>query len=112
VFQTCRRDIARVAANPNVFMKLGGMAMPINGYGWHWDTAPPSSEAFVAAQGDYYRAAIDLFSPARCMFESNFPVDKPCPTPPCGTPSNASPRRSRSAKKTRHSAPAPPSSIA
>jgi L-fuconolactonase len=63
-------------ADPNVFMKLGGMAMPLNGYGWHRDSSPPSSEAFVAAQGDYYRAAIDLFSPARCMFESNFPVDK------------------------------------
>jgi L-fuconolactonase len=76
VFQAWRRDIAPVAANPNVFMKLGGMAMPLNGYGWHRDSSPPSSEAFVAAQGDYYRAAIDLFSPARCMFESNFPVDK------------------------------------
>ncbi len=75
VFQAWRRDIEPVAACPNVFMKLGGMAMPLNGYGWHRDLSP-SSEAFVAAQGDYYRAAIDLFSPARCMFESNFPVDK------------------------------------
>jgi L-fuconolactonase len=76
VFHAWRRDMEAVAANPNVFMKLGGMAMPLNGYGWHNDASPPSSEAFVAAQGDYYRAAIDLFSPARCMFESNFPVDK------------------------------------
>ncbi len=78
VFGDWRRNIAPLAACPNVFAKLGGMAMPINGYGWHKDpAAPPSSEAFVEAQGDYYRAAIDLFSPARCMFESNFPVDKP-----------------------------------
>ena len=76
VFTDWRRDIAPLAACPNVFVKLGGMAMPINGYGWHKDPAPPSSEAFVDAQGDYYLAAIDLFSPARCMFESNFPVDK------------------------------------
>ena len=77
VFADWRRNIAPLAACPNVFAKLGGMAMPINGYGWHKDPAsPPSSEAFVEAQGDYYRAAIDLFSPARCMFESNFPVDK------------------------------------
>jgi predicted TIM-barrel fold metal-dependent hydrolase len=59
-----------------VVVKLGGMAMPINGYGWHKAEAPPSSHEFVEAQGDYYRAAIDLFGPARCMFESNFPVDK------------------------------------
>ena len=51
--------------------------MPINGYGWHKSHgAPPSSEVFVEAQGDYYRAAIDLFGPTRSMFESNFPVDK------------------------------------
>jgi predicted TIM-barrel fold metal-dependent hydrolase len=76
VFADWRRAIAPLAAYSNVFAKLGGMAMPINGYGWHREAAAPSSEAFAAAQSDYYRAAIDLFSPARCMFESNFPVDK------------------------------------
>ncbi|HLZ82757.1 MAG TPA: amidohydrolase family protein [Caulobacteraceae bacterium] len=76
VFADWRRNIAPLAVCPNVFAKLGGMAMPINGYGWHKEGGAPSSEAFVAAQSDYYRAAIDLFSPARCMFESNFPVDK------------------------------------
>ena len=76
VFAAWRSVMPALAACPNVFMKLGGMAMPINGYGWHKAPAPPSSEDFVQAQGDYYRAAIDLFSPARCMFESNFPVDK------------------------------------
>ena len=78
VFADWRRNIAPLAACPNVFAKLGGMAMPINGYGWHKaPESPPSSEAFAGAQGDFYHAAIDLFSPARCMFESNFPVDKP-----------------------------------
>jgi len=76
VFVNWRRDIAPLAACPNVFTKLGGMAMPINGHSWHKQPTPPSSEDFARAQGDYYRAAIDLFSPARCMFESNFPVDK------------------------------------
>jgi len=77
VFQTWYRNIAPLAACPNVFVKVGGMAMPINGYGWHMTPRlTPSSEAFVEAQGDYYRAAIDLFGPCRSMFESNFPVDK------------------------------------
>ena len=77
VFRHWRRDIAPLAACPNVFIKLGGMAMPISGYGWHRSQgASPSSEAFVEAQGDYYRAAIDLFGPQRAMFESNFPVDR------------------------------------
>lgn len=77
VFQNWRRDIAPLAACSNVFIKLGGMAMPINGYGWHRSPGDqPTSEAFVRAQGDYYRAAIDLFGPHRAMFESNFPVDR------------------------------------
>lgn len=76
VFADWRRDIASLAQLPNVFIKLGGMAMPFNGYGWHEAQLPPSSMDFVNAQGDFYRAAIDLFSPARCMFESNYPVEK------------------------------------
>ncbi len=77
VFQTWHRNMTRLAACPNVFIKLGGMAMPINGYGWHRNPGfSLSSKAFVEAQGDYYRAAIDLFGPGRSMFESNFPVDK------------------------------------
>lgn len=75
VFAQWRRDAAELATCPNMFVKLGGMAMPINGYGWENGPAP-SSQEFVAAQGDVYRAAIDLFGPDRCMFESNFPVDK------------------------------------
>lgn len=77
VFRSWRRDVAPLAACPNVFIKLGGMAMPINGYGWHKPPGrSPTSEEFVQAQGDYYRAAIDLFGPSRSMFESNFPVDR------------------------------------
>jgi predicted TIM-barrel fold metal-dependent hydrolase len=76
VFADWRRDMASLAASANVFVKLGGMAMLFNGYGWHEKPAPPSSTDFVAAQGDFYQAAIDLFSPSRCMFESNFPVER------------------------------------
>jgi predicted TIM-barrel fold metal-dependent hydrolase len=57
-------------------MKLGGMAMPWNGFGWDQAPRPPSSDDFVAAQGRYYEHAIEAFGAGRCMFESNFPVDK------------------------------------
>jgi predicted TIM-barrel fold metal-dependent hydrolase len=67
--------MAELATCPGVSVKLGGMAMPINGWDWH-KTGAPDSAAFAAAQGDWYRAAIDLFGPDRCMFESNFPVDR------------------------------------
>jgi predicted TIM-barrel fold metal-dependent hydrolase len=77
VFGSWKDDIAAVASCPNVVMKLGGMAMPDNGFGWHLGPgARPDAEAFVAAQERWYHHAIDCFGPDRCMFESNFPVDR------------------------------------
>jgi predicted TIM-barrel fold metal-dependent hydrolase len=76
VFDLWRRDLAAVAACPNVFVKLGGMAMPDNGWGWHEAARPPDSDEFAAAQAPWYLHAIDCFGPERCMFESNFPVDR------------------------------------
>ena len=37
---------------------------------------PPTSDEFVAAQGRYYNHMIECFGADRCMFESNFPVDR------------------------------------
>ena len=76
IFEQWKEDIERVAACSNVFAKLGGLAMPDNGFGWHEWAAPPSSDEFVEAQGRYYQHAIKCFGPDRCMFESNFPVDR------------------------------------
>jgi predicted TIM-barrel fold metal-dependent hydrolase len=77
VFDSWRRDITALAGCPNVVAKLGGLAMPDNGYGWHLDPAArPDVERFLEAQQRWYHAAIDAFGPDRCMFESNFPVDR------------------------------------
>lgn len=76
IFEQWREDIRRIAERPNVIAKLGGLAMPDNGFGWDRAPAPPSSDAFVAAQAPYYLHTIDAFGPERCMFESNFPVDR------------------------------------
>ena len=57
-------------------VKIGGLAMPDNGFGWHSRSTPPDSDEFVEAQRDYYLHTIDCFGPDRCMFESNFPVDR------------------------------------
>ncbi|MBM4205239.1 MAG: amidohydrolase [Gammaproteobacteria bacterium] len=76
IFATWKADMAEIARCPNVVAKLGGMAMPDNGYGWHTRGTPPSSNEFVKAQRDWYLHTIDCFGPDRCMFESNFPVDK------------------------------------
>ena len=66
-----------VSANPNVVLKLGGIGMDIFfGLGWAALDAPPGSEQVAEHWGRDVRFCIDLFGPDRCMFESNFPVDR------------------------------------
>ena len=76
IFEEWRVTIAEIAKCENVVAKLGGLAMPDNGFGWHQAARPPTSDAFVAEQSRYYLHAIECFGPQRCMFESNFPVDR------------------------------------
>jgi len=75
VFEAWQRDIAPVAACQNVVAKLGGINMEINGFGWHDQAKPPTSQALMEATRRYYETTIQLFGVERCMFESNFPVD-------------------------------------
>ena len=76
VFEQWKKDIKAIAQCDNVVAKIGGLAMPCNGYGWGERATPPTSDEVVEAQRDYYLYAIECFGPERCMFESNFPVDK------------------------------------
>jgi len=71
-----KRELAELALCENVTVKLGGLVMPWCGFGFERQTRPPTSDELVARQADYYHYAIEVFGPARCMFESNFPVDK------------------------------------
>jgi predicted TIM-barrel fold metal-dependent hydrolase len=56
--------------------KLGGLVMPVNGFGWQHRPKPPSSQELMERTRRYYEHTIGLFGVERCMFESNFPVDK------------------------------------
>lgn len=76
IFQQWKFDIAQIAKCKNVYMKLGGLAMPDNGFGWDKQALPPSSDEFVQKQKRYYMYVLEKFGPERCMFESNFPVDR------------------------------------
>ena len=67
------RDLAECS---NVVVKLGGMAMRINGFDFHERAEPPSSADLAAAWKPYVDVCIEAFGANRCMFESNFPVDK------------------------------------
>ena len=76
IFEQWCIDTAELAKCTNVYAKLGGIVMPLNGFSWHRSAKPATSDELVAATGRYHRKAIELFGPERCMFESNFPVDK------------------------------------
>jgi len=76
IFVQWQRDVAELAKCRNVYAKLGGLVMPVNGFGFHKGERPATSDEIVAATGRYYRHAIDCFGVERCMFESNFPVDR------------------------------------
>ncbi|MCZ6590914.1 MAG: amidohydrolase family protein [Alphaproteobacteria bacterium] len=76
IFTKWQADVAELAACPNVVAKLGGLNMEINGFAWHEKAKPPASDALMAATRPYYEYTIERFGADRCMFESNFPVDK------------------------------------
>tara|TARA_Y100000590_G_scaffold347286_1_gene397837 strand:+ start:9050 stop:10078 length:1029 start_codon:yes stop_codon:yes gene_type:complete len=76
VFHEWKDSIYKLSEQSNVYIKLGGLAMPINGWGWHKRRLPATSDELFEIHGKYYLHAIECFGPERCMFESNFPVDK------------------------------------
>ena len=69
IFEQWKKDIEEISQCDNVVAKLGGLSMPDNGFGW-------DKREFVAAQSRYFLHMIECFGPDRCMFQSNFPVDK------------------------------------
>ena len=71
-----RRGITALADCSNVMVKLGGLGMPRWGFGWDTRTIPPGSAELAEAMSPYLLFCIERFGPERCMFESNFPVDK------------------------------------
>jgi len=76
IFPEWRASIAALAACPNVMMKLGGLAMDVGGDQFHHQPLPPSSATLAEAWRPTIETCIEAFGVERCMFESNFPVDK------------------------------------
>jgi predicted TIM-barrel fold metal-dependent hydrolase len=71
-----RRSIRTLAALPNTVMKIGGLGMRFTGFDFHLRDEPPGSDELVRVWSPYVETCIDAFGPGRCIFESNFPVDK------------------------------------
>ncbi|SDJ49362.1 Predicted metal-dependent hydrolase, TIM-barrel fold [Paraburkholderia steynii] len=71
-----KQKLARLASLPNTRIKLGGAGMNVFGFDFATRELPPSSEELASAWRPYFDTCIELFGVNRCMFESNFPVDK------------------------------------
>ena len=76
VYQVWRRHMANLAQYPNIFIKLGGMGSVRSGYDWHERQIKPSSQELADSLKPYFETCIKEFGPERCLFESNFPVEK------------------------------------
>ncbi|MFP3585339.1 amidohydrolase family protein [Paraburkholderia sp. SIMBA_055] len=76
VFDNWSRSMRQLAQLPNVYVKVGGLGMRINGFDFEKGERPPSSVELADAWKPWMHTCIEAFGVNRCMFESNFPVDK------------------------------------
>ncbi len=68
--------LERLARCPNVVVKVGGLGTAVCGFDFATRPAPPSSLELATAWRPWVESTLELFGPSRCMFESNFPVDR------------------------------------
>jgi L-fuconolactonase len=78
VFTNWSNALRELAACPNVMIKLGGLGMPLSGFGFGMQELAASSIELAEAWRPWMETCIDTFGSRRCMFESNFPADKVC----------------------------------
>ena len=76
VFADWKASMTELAGCSNVHVKLSGLSMRIFGFDFHERPMPPSSAELTEAWRPYIETVIQLFGPDRCLFASNFPVDK------------------------------------
>ena len=76
VYGIWKKDMATLAERSNVLVKVGGLGNRVSGFGWDTQPEPPNSQELAEKTSPYYLYTIEVFGPERCMFESNFPVDK------------------------------------
>merc|ERR1712032_786954 len=65
-----------MAASENVYVKLSGLASVNAGFRYDEKPTPPTSAQLALDWAPYVKVALELFGIERCMFASNFPVDR------------------------------------
>ena len=76
VFSQWQNALRAMRPLDNVSIKFGGLAMAPAGFPWRSLPAPPSSDELVRAWQPYFDVCLETFGAGRCMFESNFPLDR------------------------------------
>jgi predicted TIM-barrel fold metal-dependent hydrolase len=76
VWRTLETGLRELSARPNVYVKIGGLGMPVCGFAFETADVPSPSGILAQAWKPFIDLCLDVFGPARSMFESNFPVDK------------------------------------
>jgi L-fuconolactonase len=76
VFAEWSKSITAVAAHDNVHVKLGALPVIRPEKARRTDAPPLSSEEIAAAWRPFFEVCVEQFGARRCMFESNFPVQK------------------------------------
>ncbi len=69
-------SLRRLAERTNVFVKVGGMGMPVFGHNFEHKARPATSSEMATAWQPLIDICVSAFGTRRCMFESNFPVDR------------------------------------
>ncbi len=76
VFHQWKRGLRKVAECSNVMVKLSGLGMRLGGFGLEDKDRAPSSVELADAWRSLIEPCIEAFGANRCMYGSNFPVDK------------------------------------
>jgi len=75
-FAAWKASMAGLSRHANVTVKVGGLGMPMGWFDFYDRPAPPTSQMLADVFKPWVETCIELFGAERCMFESNFPVDK------------------------------------
>jgi L-fuconolactonase len=76
VFRQWKRGLIELARCSNVMVKLSGLGMRLGGFGFEDQDRAPTSSELAQSWRPWIESCIEAFGPSRCMFGSNFPVDK------------------------------------
>ena len=76
VVATWKKSMVELARRQNIVVKVGGLGMAMGWFDFYRKPVPPGSQALADAFKPWVEPCIELFGVDRCMFQSNFPVDK------------------------------------